>query len=122
MAGAAEAEDALLRAGLLLVPPRAADGGVEAVQVERLLQRLRPHDAHVQLGAMGDRPDAAGEAVRVGVDEEAEAELGDAAVAESQHLAEVPAGGDVQQREGRPARREGLHRHVQHTELSFPME
>ena len=44
MAGRAEAEDALLGAALLLVAAGAAEGGVEAVFVERLLQPLGlPH-------------------------------------------------------------------------------
>ena len=41
MLGRAEREDPLLGPRLLLVAPRAAEGGVEAVLVERLLQRLR---------------------------------------------------------------------------------
>src|SRR3546814_9732392 len=40
----AEGEDALLRPALLLVAPRAAEGDIEAVEVERLLQSLGlPH-------------------------------------------------------------------------------
>src|SRR3546814_8527751 len=44
VAGGAEGEDALLRPALFLVAAGAAEGRVEAVEVERLLQPLRlPH-------------------------------------------------------------------------------
>jgi hypothetical protein len=44
------------------------------------------------------------------------------AVAELDHLAELPGGVDVQQRERRLARIERLHRQVQHHALSLPIE
>src|SRR5690606_10948974 len=44
VARGAEGEDAFLRPALLLVAPRAAEGDVEAVEVERLLEPLGlPH-------------------------------------------------------------------------------
>src|SRR3546814_9640027 len=54
----AEGEDALLRPALLLVAPRAAEGDIEAVEVERLLQSLGLPHVGVQ-GAMVERVDAA---------------------------------------------------------------
>ena len=53
-------------------PPNA---GIEAVLVERLAQRLRLHHVGVDFRAVRDRPDAARDAVRVGVDDQVEAEL-----------------------------------------------
>ena len=49
----AEREDALLGARLLLVAARAAEGGVEAVLVERLLQRLGLHHVGVDAPSRG---------------------------------------------------------------------
>ena len=63
----AEGEHALLRARLLLVAARAADGRVEAALVQRLLQRLRLHHVGVHRGAVRDRADAARDAVGIGV-------------------------------------------------------
>src|SRR3546814_12813265 len=60
----AEGEDALLRPALLLVAPRAAEGDIEAVEVERLLQSLGLPHVGVQ-GAMVERVDAA--RLRLGV-------------------------------------------------------
>src|SRR3546814_19965380 len=52
----AEGEDALRRPALLLVAPRAAEGDIEAVEVERLLQSLGLPHVGVQ-GAMVERVD-----------------------------------------------------------------
>src|SRR5262249_30983849 len=57
MLRATQREHALLGARALLVAARAPEGGIEAVQVERLAQRLRLHHVGVQLGAMRDRRD-----------------------------------------------------------------
>ena len=67
MLRAAEREDALLGARLLLVAARAADRGVEAVLVQRLLQRLGLHHVGVHGGAVADRADALRDAVGVDV-------------------------------------------------------
>jgi hypothetical protein len=68
--GAAEREDALLGARLLLVAPGAAEGRVEAVQVERLLQALRLPHVGVELGAVGEGVDAEPGRLGVLVDQE----------------------------------------------------
>jgi hypothetical protein len=52
MGSGAEREDALLGAALFLVAARAAEGGVEAVFVERLLQALGLHHLGVQRRAV----------------------------------------------------------------------
>ena len=95
----AEAEDALLRAGALLVAAGAADRGVEAVLLDRVEQRRR-----LQLVARGARSGLLDDAARVDRllhrgDEQRLAELGDAPVAELDHLGEVVAGVDVHDRE-----------------------
>src|ERR1700676_4173309 len=51
--GGAERKNALLGTTLLLVAPRAAEGRIEAVLVERLAERLGLHDIGVQLRAVG---------------------------------------------------------------------
>src|SRR5262249_34170056 len=97
----AQRKYALLGARALLVAARAAESGIEAVQVERLAQRLRLHDVGVKLRAVGDWRNAALEPVRVGVNDEVEPELAHARVAERDHLAKFPGGVDVEKREGR---------------------
>ncbi len=64
---AAEREDALLGARLLLVAARAADRRVEAVLIQRLLQRLGLHHVGMHGGAVADRADALGDAFGIGV-------------------------------------------------------
>ncbi len=71
----AEGEDALLGAGLLLVAPRAAEGRVELVLVERLAQADGLHDVRVRVRAMRKRADAVAYAVRIDMDEKVKAEL-----------------------------------------------
>ena len=104
----AEAEDALLRAGLLLVAAGAAHGGIELVLLDRVEQGRR-----LQLVARGARAGLLDDAALVdrlldARDDEALAELLDAAVAELDHLGEVVAGVDVHDRERELARMEGL--------------
>ena len=60
-----------------------------------------------------DRADAARDAFGIGVHAQVDAGFGRAAVAERDHLAELPAGVDVQQRDRRLARRERLQQQVQ---------
>jgi hypothetical protein len=83
------------------------------VLVQRLPQGLRLHHVSVDLRAVAHRPDAAGEPVRVGVDQQVEAQFLRAGVAEGDHLAELPRRVDVQQRERQPPGREGLEGEVQ---------
>ena len=109
----AEAEDPLLRAGALLVAARAADRRVEAVLLDRVEQRRR-----LQLVPRGARPGLLDDAAAVDRllhrrDEQRLAELGDAPVAELDHLGEVVAGVDVHDRERELAGAEGLLREPQ---------
>ncbi len=110
----AEGEDALLGAALLLVAARAAEGGVEAVLVERLLERLRLHDVGVHLRAVRERVDALRQTLRVHVHEQLHAEFARHLVAKLVHVAELPRRVDVQQRKRRRRRIERLDREVQH--------
>ena len=109
----AEGEHALLGARGLLVAPRAAERRIEAVLIERLPQRLRLHDVGVGGGRVVDRVDAGGDPLLVGVHDQVEAELAHGAIAEGDHVAELPGGIDVQQRERRLGRIERLARQVQ---------
>ena len=109
----AQGEDALLGAGFLLVAPRAAEGRVELVFVERLLEALRLHYVGVQTRARVDRIDAGANTLLVDMDDEIEAEVLRMLVAEGDHLAELPCRVDVEQREGGLGRIEGLHRQMQ---------
>ena len=109
----AEREHALLGTTLLLVAPAAAECGIEAVQVERLAQRLGQHDVGVG-GAMRPGLHAGAGPRLVGMDEQLHTEALRRRVAELDHLAEIPAAGDLEQRERRLRRRKGLQRQVQH--------
>src|SRR5205085_10406919 len=51
----------------LPISPRAAEGGVEAMLIERLLQRLGLHDVGVQLRAMGEGAQPQAQPLRVHV-------------------------------------------------------
>ncbi len=110
----AEGEHALLGAGFLLVAARPAEGRVELVFVERLLQRLRLHDLGVKLRTVRERPDAHLDPLGIDVFDELQAPFLDDVVAELDHLAELPGRVDVEQREGRLRRIEGFHRDMQH--------
>src|ERR1700687_5246388 len=108
MGGIAEREHALLGARLFLVAPRAAEGRIEAVQLESLLQRLRLHDIGVERAAMGDGRDAVANALLVDMDRQIEAEPPHLAIAKRDHVAEFPCGIDMQKREWRLRRIERL--------------
>ena len=71
------------------------------------------HHVGVHGGAVADRADALRDAVGVGVHAQVDAGLGGAAIAEGDHLAELPAGVDVQQRDRRRRRCERLQQQVQ---------
>ena len=95
----AEAEDALLRAGALLVAARAADRGVELVLLDRVEQRRR-----LQAVARRARPGLLDDAALVDRllhrrDDQPLVELAHAAVAELDHLGEVVPRVDVHDRE-----------------------
>ena len=113
MAGGAEGEHTLLGAARFLVAPRAAEGRVEAVLVERLLQGLRLENVGVDGRGMIDRIDAALNPVLVDMHDEFEAELLRLLVAERDHVAEFPSRVDVEQGERRLLGPECLARKMQ---------
>jgi hypothetical protein len=99
----AEGHDALLRAGALLVPARAAEGRLEAVLLERVEQRdgLQPVARGARAGLLDHAP--AVDRVLDARDDQLRADLGDHPVAVLDHLGEVVAGVDVHDREGQAA-------------------
>src|SRR5215472_14050095 len=114
MLGAAQREDALLSPAFLFVSARSAESRVEAVVVERLLQRLSFHHRRVQCRARGYRVDAPCLPLLVGVDEEIETKAPHSLVAERDHLPELPSRIDVKQREWRFTGKKRLARQMQH--------
>ena len=109
----AEGEDAFLCARLFLVAPRATDGGVETVLVQRLLQRLGFHDVGVHRGAMRQRRNALAHAVLIDMHQHVHVTGRRHLVAERDHLAELPGGIHVQQGDRRLARVKGLAQQMQ---------
>ena len=112
MLGVAERQDALLGTRLLLVAATATEGRVEVPAVEALLQRGGQHQVGVA-AAVGERRDAVAPGLLVELHPQVEAELACGPVAELDHLAEIPAALDVQQRERQRGRGEGLAGQVQ---------
>jgi hypothetical protein len=78
------------------------------VHRERLEQRLRFHHRRVLLAAVVERVDPFGDGRVVRVNQELEPLLFAEAVAERDHLAELPRRVDVKEREGEAPRRERL--------------
>ena len=113
MVPVAHREDALLGARLLLVAPGAAEAGIEAVPVQGVLERLGLHDVRVLAAAVGERRDVIGAALLVGVDDEVQMEFAGDAVPEGDHVAELPGGVHMQQREWQLAGVERLARQMQ---------
>ncbi len=114
MEAVAEREHPLLGAARLLVAAGAAEGRVEAVVVERLLQRHRLHDVRVALGAVVERVDVLLAPFGVDPDQQLGAGLGHHAAAEGDHLLELPDRVDVQQRERDRPGVEGLLGEAEH--------
>ena len=81
---------------------------------ERLPEPLGLPQVGVDGGAMRERVDALGHGLGVAVHDEAHARFGGHAIAHLVHGAELPGGVDVQERERRRRREEGLLRDVQH--------
>ena len=108
----AQAEDALLGTGLLLVPASAAEDRVEPVVSDGVEQRLGLQRVARAVGALGQA--AIIDVVLHRGDLETYALLGDGAVAKGQHLREVVTGVHVQQGEWDGSWPEGLRRQVQH--------
>ena len=108
----AQADDALLGAGLLLVAAAAAEDAVEAVPCDRVEQRLGLQRVARAVGALAQP--AVVDAVLHRGDLEPQPEPLDRRVAVGEHLGEVVAGVDVQHRERDRRRPERLRREVQH--------
>src|SRR4026209_48471 len=107
-----EAEYALLRARFFIVAARAAERRVELVLRERCFQRLGLHDVRV-LGAVSEGRDAGLGRLLVDMDDQVESELARHAVAELDHVPELPGRVDVHQREWQLSGMESLARKVQ---------
>src|SRR6187402_1157385 len=114
MRGVAEGKYPLLGARLLLVAPRPAKGRIEMMALQRLLEALRLHDVGVEGAAMGNWRDAVAHALLVDMHHEIDAETLRLAVAEGDHLAELPGGIDMEERERRLRRVERLHGEMHH--------
>ena len=99
VAGIAEGKNALLGAGFFLVAAGPAEGRIEAIFVEGLLQAVGLHDLGVQCRAVVEGVDVLLDAVGIDVDDEIEAEPLGGFIAEGDHVAELPAGIDMHQRE-----------------------
>ena len=108
----AEAEEALLGAGLLLVAPRAADAAVEAELLDGRQQRGNLQAVAADLAGRR-HGDAVGDGVLDRADDELGAEFRGPAVAELVQLREMMAGVDVEQRHRDVGGAEGLFRQAQ---------
>jgi hypothetical protein len=103
----------LLGPALVLVAAGAAEGRVEAVQVERLAEAFRlPHVG--MKAAMVERIDSAPLRLRVAVDEQLHARFPGDPVAKRVHVAKLPGRVDMEEREGRRRGEEGLAGEVEH--------
>ncbi len=109
-----EGVDPLLGAGFFLVTAGAAEGGIEAVLVQRLFQTLGLHHVGVHRAAVGEGTDALRHPFGVHVHQQVQIHLLDHALAEAVHLAEFPAGVHMQHREWQAAGIEGLACQMQH--------
>ena len=108
-----QAEDALLRSASLLVAPRTADGRIKPVPIDALAQGHRLHQAGVLVSAVTERSDSLLDRVEILGDPQVQSELRSPSITELDHLAELPAGVDVHQRERNRGRRKGLDRQMQ---------
>ena len=109
----AEGEDALFRAALFLVAARAAEGRIEPVLVERLLEPLGlPHVGMQRAVIEGIDPALLG--LGVLVDDQVHPGVPRCLLAQLVHVLELPGRIDMHQREGRGRRIEGLLGEVQH--------
>ena len=113
VSGGAQRKHPLFGAAFFLIAARAADRGVDAVAVERLLERERLHHVGVERRAGRDRVDAVSYALLVDMHGEVDAEPFRGGVAERDHVAELPGRIDVEQRKRQAARAECLDRKVQ---------
>jgi hypothetical protein len=100
MTGDADRDDTLFGARLLLVSPGAPENHVIAANVERRLERLRPHDQGVAV-PMVKGIDARGSPFLIRIGDEYEAVLGGKIVTELDQGPELPGRFDVEQWERR---------------------
>ena len=113
MAGGAEGEDAFLGPALFLVAPRPAEGRVEAIHVERLLQAFGLPQVGVQR-PMVERVDVPRLGFGILVDEQLDPVLARRPCRAAHTCPELPARIDMKQRERQRRRIEGLAGEVQH--------
>jgi len=112
--GRTEGEYPFFCAALLLITPGAAKGGIEFVEVERLLQGVGLHHPGMKRGAGVDRIDPARDALLVYMDDQVEAEALGCRVPEADHLTKLPGRVDVKQGKRELCGIEGLDRNMQH--------
>ena len=113
MGGSAERENTLLRAALFLVAAGAAEGRIETIMVERLLEPFGLPHVGMQR-AMVERVDAAFLGFGIVPDEQFHTGVFGALFAQLVHFLEFPGCIDMQQREGRRRGIERLLGQVQH--------
>ena len=116
----AEGVNALFGAGFLLITARAAECGVKAVFVQRLLQPFGFHDIGMLGAAVDERVNAHRHPFRIFMHQQLAAIGFGGTVAELIHLTEFPAGIDVQQRERQGSRIKRFARQMQHYAGIFP--
>src|SRR3984893_11521630 len=92
----AERENAFLGPALFFVSAGATKRRIEAMEIERLLERFGFHHLGVNGRARRDRPDPACETVLVDMNQQIDSETTGGVVAKRDHLAKLPAGVDVQ--------------------------
>ena len=109
----AERKNALLGPRFFLVAPRTAKGCIIAARSEGRLERHGFHRMGV-IGAMLERIDVLPAGLLVGIADQLHAKRLHHRVAEGDHVAEFPLGIDMQQRERRLGRIEGLHGEMKH--------
>ena len=109
----AQRENPFFGAAFFLVAPRPAEGRIKAVLIKRLLQPLGFHDIGMHLRARSQRADPCGHTIGIDMDDQIETEAGHRLVAEADHLAEFPAGIDMQQRKRQSGRIKRLLRQMQ---------
>ena len=88
-------EHALFGAGLIFIPTRAAESGIESIFVQRLLKSLRLHDIGMHCRTMAKRPDIVGETIRVNVYQEIQPEFFCSRISKFDHFLEFPRRVDV---------------------------
>src|ERR1700681_4469091 len=115
----AERKDPLLRPGFLLVAAGAAEGEVEAVLVDRLLQSLRLPDVGMDGGAVREGVDPPLNGLGIDVNDQLQAELSHPCIAKFVHFSKLPGRVHMEQWERRFRGEERLDRQMQHDRTVF---